>query len=120
MEQLIPINFVDLTPTITPDSSEKPDITDSIIVEQVISAIGKGAYWSIKKILKYIVLVYLQNEKLDPALPIIYLRISNDGCNVRQKVKHVMITVPNYHYTVVLFPGTENYSTLKIAVDTLI
>ncbi|PKK57175.1 hypothetical protein RhiirC2_798546 [Rhizophagus irregularis] len=27
---------------------------------------------------------------------------------------------PNYHYTVVLFPGTENYSTLKIAADTLI
>ncbi|RIA81524.1 hypothetical protein C1645_836843 [Glomus cerebriforme] len=27
---------------------------------------------------------------------------------------------PNYHYTVVLFLGTENYSTLKIAADTLI
>ncbi|EXX53352.1 hypothetical protein RirG_244740 [Rhizophagus irregularis DAOM 197198w] len=35
MEQLIPINFVDLTPTITPDFSEEPDITDPIIVEQV-------------------------------------------------------------------------------------
>ncbi|PKK57176.1 hypothetical protein RhiirC2_798547, partial [Rhizophagus irregularis] len=33
MEQLIPINFVDLTPTITPNFSEKPDITDPIIVE---------------------------------------------------------------------------------------
>ena len=26
----------------------------------------------------------------------------------------------NYHYTTVLFPGTENYSTLKIAADVLI
>ncbi|PKK72179.1 hypothetical protein RhiirC2_777513 [Rhizophagus irregularis] len=131
IEQLIPINFVDLTPTITPDFSEEPDITDPIIVEQVNSAIGKGAYRSIKKILKYIVPAYIQNEKLDPASPIIHLRISGDGHNVEQKVKHVMITVallddsaklfePNYHYTVVLFPGTENYSTLKIAADTLI
>uniref|UniRef100_U9U4D8 Uncharacterized protein n=1 Tax=Rhizophagus irregularis (strain DAOM 181602 / DAOM 197198 / MUCL 43194) TaxID=747089 RepID=U9U4D8_RHIID len=95
------------------------------------SAIGKDAYRSIKKILKYIVPAYIQNEKLDPASPIIHLRISGDGHNVRRKVKHVMITVallddsaklfePNYHYTVVLFPGIENYSTLKIAADTLI
>ncbi|EXX53353.1 hypothetical protein RirG_244750 [Rhizophagus irregularis DAOM 197198w] len=95
------------------------------------SAIGKDAYRSIKKILKYIVPAYIQNEKLDPASPIIHLRISGDGHNIRRKVKHVMITVallddsaklfePNYHYTVVLFPGIENYSTLKIAADTLI
>ncbi|PKC08757.1 hypothetical protein RhiirA5_416548 [Rhizophagus irregularis] len=131
MEQLIPINFVNLTPTITPDFSEEPDITDPIIVEQVNSAIGKDAYRSIKKILKYIVPAYIQNEKLDPASPIIHLRISGDGRNVGQKVKHVMITIAllddsaklfesNYHYTVVLFPGIENYSTLKIAADTLI
>ena len=44
MEQLIPINFVDLTPIIIPDSSEEPDITDPIIVEQVVNAIGKGVY----------------------------------------------------------------------------
>uniref|UniRef100_U9T6F7 Uncharacterized protein n=1 Tax=Rhizophagus irregularis (strain DAOM 181602 / DAOM 197198 / MUCL 43194) TaxID=747089 RepID=U9T6F7_RHIID len=114
MEQLIPINFVDLTPTITPDFSEEPDITDLIIVEQVNSAIGKGAYRSIKKILKYIVPAYIQNEKLDPASPIIHLRISGDGRNVKRKVKHIMITIallddsaklfePNYHYTVILF-----------------
>ncbi|PKC61155.1 hypothetical protein RhiirA1_466947 [Rhizophagus irregularis] len=128
MEQLIPINFVDLTPNITPIFSENPDITDLIIVEQVNSAIGKGAY---RSILKYIVPAYIQNEKLDPASPIIHFRISGDGHNVIRKVKHVMITVallddsanlfgPNYHYTVVLFPGTENYSTLKIAANALI
>ncbi|UZO12229.1 uncharacterized protein OCT59_003776 [Rhizophagus irregularis] len=118
MEQLIPINFVDLTPTITPDFSEEPDITDPIIVEQV-------------RPLQFNIPAYIQNEKLDPASPIIHLRISGDGHNIRRKVKHVMITVallddsaklfePNYHYTVVLFPGIENYSTLKIAADTLI
>ncbi|UZO28331.1 uncharacterized protein OCT59_021859 [Rhizophagus irregularis] len=58
--------------------TQEPDITDPIIVEQVNSAIGKGAYRSIKKILKYIVPAYIQNEKLDPASPIIHLRISAD------------------------------------------
>jgi hypothetical protein len=33
MKELIPINFIDLNPTITPDSSEKSDITDPLIVE---------------------------------------------------------------------------------------
>jgi len=26
----------------------------------------------------------------------------------------------NYHYTTILFPGTENYSTLKVAANALI
>ncbi|PKY30545.1 hypothetical protein RhiirB3_392656 [Rhizophagus irregularis] len=85
IEQLIPINFVDLTPTIISNFSEESDITDLIIVEQVNSAISKDAYQSIKKILKYIIPAYIQNEKLDPTSPIIHLRISGDGCNVKRK-----------------------------------
>lgn len=131
MEELIPINFVDLNSVIASDSSEEPDISDPIIIEQVVNAIGKGAYRSVKKILKYIIPAYIQSGKLNPATPTIHLRISGDGRNVGRKVKHVMITVallddlttlfePNYHYTVILFPGTENYSTLKIATNALI
>src|SRR2546430_1855019 len=132
MEELIPIHFIDLKNSATiPDPSEEPDITDPIIVEQVVSAIGKGVYRSVKKILEYIVPSYIQNGKLDPTIPIIHLRISGDGRNVGRKVKHVMITVAllddptklfesNYHYTTVLFPETENYTTLKIVADILI
>src|SRR5277367_2479393 len=132
MRELIPISFIDLNPTITHDPLvEEPDITDPIIVEQVVNAIGKGAYRSIKKILEYIVPAYIQKGMLDPAMPTIHLRVSGDSRNVGRKVKHVIITVAllddssklfesNYHYTVVLFPGTENYSTLKIAADVLI
>ncbi|PKK57727.1 hypothetical protein RhiirC2_721035, partial [Rhizophagus irregularis] len=85
IEQLIPINFVDLTPTIISNFSEESDITDLIIVEQVNSAISKDAYWSIKKILKYIIPAYIQNEKLDPISPIIHLHISGDGRNIKRK-----------------------------------
>ena len=131
MEELIPISFIDLNPVIISDPSENPDITDPLIVEQVVNAIGKGAYRSVKKILEYIVPAYIQKGKLNPLVPIIHLRISGDGRNVGRKVKHVMITIAllddptklfesNYHYTTVLFPGTENYSTLKIATNDLI
>ena len=131
MEELIPINFIDLNSTIIQDPSEIPDITDPLIIEQVVSAIGKGAYRSIKKILEYIIPAYIQKGELDPTIPIIHLRISGDGRNVGRKVKHVMITMAllddsinlfksDYHYTIVLFPGTENYSTLKVATNALI
>jgi hypothetical protein len=132
MEKLIPINFIDLNSTIIQeDLLEEPDITDPLIIEQVINATGKGAYRSIKKILEYIVPLYVKEGKLNPAIPTIHLRISGDGRNVGRKVKHVMITVAllddlknlfksKYHYTVVLFPGTENYSTLKVATNAFI
>ncbi|RIA85398.1 hypothetical protein C1645_830833 [Glomus cerebriforme] len=75
--------------------------------------------------------VYIQKGRLDPTMPIIHLWISGDGRNVGRKVKHVMITVAllddltnlfksNYYYTTVLFSGTENYSTLKIAASSFI
>ncbi|RGB31206.1 hypothetical protein C1646_764319 [Rhizophagus diaphanus] len=45
MEELIPIDFIDLNSTIMQEGfSEEPDITDLLIIEQVINATGKGAY----------------------------------------------------------------------------
>ncbi|GES85286.1 hypothetical protein GLOIN_2v1488672 [Rhizophagus clarus] len=132
MEKLIPINFIDLNSAIIQeDPSEEPDMIDPTIIEQVVNATGKGAYRSIKKILEYIVPLYVNEEKLDPEIPVIHLRISGDRRNVGRKVKHVMITVAllddsmnlfksDYHYTIVLFLGTENYSTLKVATNALI
>ncbi|POG69340.1 hypothetical protein GLOIN_2v1777166 [Rhizophagus irregularis DAOM 181602=DAOM 197198] len=71
--------------------SEKPYITDPLIIEQVINATGKDAYRSVKKILEYIIPSYVEKGILDPAIPTIYLRIS----------------------------GSENYPTLKVAANAL-
>ncbi|GES91624.1 hypothetical protein GLOIN_2v1809230 [Rhizophagus clarus] len=132
MEKLILINFIDLNSAIIQeDLSEEPDIIDPTIIEQVVNATGKQAYRSIKKILEYIVPSYVNEGKLDPEIPVIHLRISGDRRNVGWKVKHVMITVAlldnsmnlfksDYHYTIVLFSGTENYSTLKVVTTALI
>ncbi|GBB97836.1 hypothetical protein RclHR1_30860002 [Rhizophagus clarus] len=57
-------------------------------------------------------------------------KISGDGRNVGQKVKHVMITFtildykevlffPEYHYTLILYPGSEEYNTLDITTRSL-
>ncbi|POG57688.1 hypothetical protein GLOIN_2v1791450 [Rhizophagus irregularis DAOM 181602=DAOM 197198] len=107
--ELIPINFIDLNSTIIQKGPlEEPDITDPLIIEQVVSATGKGAYRSVKKILEYIIPSYIKKGVLDPAIPTIHLRISGDGQN------------PDCHYTTVLFSGTENYLTLIVAVNALI
>ncbi|POG83092.1 hypothetical protein GLOIN_2v1469570 [Rhizophagus irregularis DAOM 181602=DAOM 197198] len=77
MEELIPINFIDLNSTIMQEGFlEEPDITDPLIIEQVINATGKGAYRSVKKILEFIIPLYVEKGILDPAIPTIHLRIS--------------------------------------------
>ena len=74
MEELIPIDFIDLNSTIMQEGfSEEPDITDPLIIEQVINATGKGAYQSVKKILEYIIPSYVEKGILDPAIPTIHL-----------------------------------------------
>ncbi|PKC53745.1 hypothetical protein RhiirA1_478643, partial [Rhizophagus irregularis] len=63
MEELIPIDFIDLNSTIVQEEpSEEPDITDPLIIEQVINAAEKSAYRSVKKILEYIIPSYIEKE----------------------------------------------------------
>ncbi|RGB32024.1 hypothetical protein C1646_763381 [Rhizophagus diaphanus] len=83
MEELIPIDFIDLNFTIMQEGFLKePDITDPLIIEQVINATEKGAYRSVKKILEYIIPSYVEKEILDPAIPTIHLQISGDRQNI--------------------------------------
>ncbi|POG69680.1 hypothetical protein GLOIN_2v1479902 [Rhizophagus irregularis DAOM 181602=DAOM 197198] len=108
--------------------SEESDITDPLIIDQVINATGKGAYRIVKKILEYIIPSYVEKGILDPAIPTIHLRISGDGLNVGRKVKLVMITIallddsinickPNYHYTTILFPELQELSNVGIVIN---
>jgi hypothetical protein len=124
MAQLIPISIVDVNTRSTVDQSERVDINDETIVQEVINAVGKGGYRNINNILQYLVPNLVQKGILNPHQPIINLRISGDGRNVGRKVKHVMITIailddkntlhqPNYHYTTILYPGCEDYDSLS-------
>ncbi|GES99712.1 hypothetical protein GLOIN_2v1768393 [Rhizophagus clarus] len=124
MAQLIPISIVDINTKNQVDQSEEEDIEDEDIVQEVINAAGKGGYRNIKDILQYLVPDLIQKRVLNPHHPIINLRISGDGRNVGKKIKHVIITVailddkntlhkPNHYYTIVLYPGCENYDSLS-------
>jgi hypothetical protein len=63
--------------------------------------------------------------------PKIHLRISDDGRNVKRKIKQIMITCsilndidnlyqPENHYTIVLYPGVEKYETLNNVLKSLV
>ena len=132
MKKKVPMTLVDLLqPTAFEPITGDPDITDNTIIMNMLESIGKGGQRRITDILNYIIPLYIEKGILILRQSTLHIRISGDGRNVGRKVKHVMITVsllddvatlfePNYHYTIVLFPGTENYSTLKIATNALI
>ncbi len=128
MEVLIPIKLINIQTTrVDIGFYEEPDIIDEEIVNQMVSAIGKAGCRSIKDILKYTVPKLINDGVLNTTCPIINLRISGDGRNVGRKVKQVMVTCailddkknlhfPDKHFTIILYPGNENYDSLKNAM----
>ncbi|CAB4407413.1 unnamed protein product [Rhizophagus irregularis] len=125
MNDRIKINTVIMPQHMDINSNESSDIFDPEVIEEVTTSVGKGGKRSIKDVLKFIVPNLIKRSGFNLYEPIISIRISGDGRNVRKKVKHVMITFailedieniynPNYHYTVVLYPGLENYESLDI------
>src|SRR5437763_9881230 len=126
MNDKVKITIVKMPQHINTDSVENPDIFDLEIIDKITTSIGKGGQRSIKDILNFIVPDLVRKNILDPEQKVINLRISGDGRNVGKKIKHVMITFailddidnihnPNYHHTVVLYPGSENYNSLDIS-----
>ena len=130
MNEKIKITALEMPQDINIDSVENPDIFDSEIIDEVTTLIGKSGQRSIKDILNYIVPDLVKRHILNLKQKIINLRISGDGRNVGRKVKHVMLTFailedidnihnPNNHYTVVLYPGSENYKSLDVSTALL-
>jgi len=132
MQEKIPISIVKLNNNCSAEPLEgTPTITDPEVIQMVHEAIGNGGHRSIIKILQYLIPSLVECKVLDMENPTIHLRISGDGRNVGRQVKHVMITCaimnnkdclkkPDAHYTIVLYPGTENYTTLQIALDPML
>jgi hypothetical protein len=129
MNQLIKISLVNMNrQNVLDEIMEEPDITNAEIIQEVIDTAGVGIYRSAKDILYYIIPQLKKQKVLKSSDPTIHLRVSGDGRNVGRKIKHVMITFmilnhkkyhnhADYHYTTVLYPGTENYDTLKFILN---
>ncbi|PKC74382.1 hypothetical protein RhiirA1_388177 [Rhizophagus irregularis] len=95
-----------------------------------VQACDKGEQRNVVDILKYLIYGLIERKILDVINPKIHLRISDDGRNVGQKVKQVMITCsilddidnlyqPENHYTIVLYPGVKKYETLNNILKSL-
>ncbi len=135
MKVAVPIRVLDINslyPTEIDNIDENIEvhINDLQIINNVTESIGKCGYRSIIDILLYLIPVWMAENILTNQDSTIHIRISGDGRNVGRKVKHVMITfailnnniniyLPDNHYTLALYPGTENYTTLKISLAPL-
>src|SRR5688572_24686083 len=119
MNHAIPISILNVSDQsfLTP-INESSDINDLEVIEEVLKYIGKAGYRKITDILLFILPDLINRCVLDPDNPVINVRISGDGRNVGRKVKHVIITCTilddtvnlyksDYHYTIILYPGTE-------------
>ncbi|CAG8503837.1 608_t:CDS:2 [Scutellospora calospora] len=108
------------------DIDKPPDIDIDINqeFEEVLKYIGKADYRQIADIMLFIIPDLIKRNILNTNNSIINARISDDGRNVSKKIKHVMITFTilddisnvhnaDYHYTIILYPGSENYDMLK-------
>ncbi|CAG8691504.1 6328_t:CDS:2 [Cetraspora pellucida] len=105
-------------------------IMDPDIINGVESTIGKGARRSIKDILRFLIPSMINKGILNYSEQTLHIRISGDGRNVGQKVKHVMVTFTvlnkmnifksNSHFALLIYSGVENYNTLNVALAPLI
>jgi hypothetical protein len=131
MINAIPISILNISdqPSLT-SINENPDINDPEVVEEVLKYIGKAGYRKITDILLFILPDLINRHVVNPDNPIINLRISGDGRNVGRKVKHVIVTCAilddivnlykaDHHYTVILYPGNENYELLQRMITPL-
>jgi hypothetical protein len=133
MAKKVPISVIDIQQTFTINEDITEDdihINEEEVITNITKSVGKAGCRSIKNILKFLIPKLVKEKILDQTKNTINIRISGDGRNVGQKIKHVMVTFtilgdkltihqPSKHYTVALFPGTEKYDTLKIVLQPL-
>ncbi|CAG8831774.1 33735_t:CDS:2 [Gigaspora margarita] len=115
MQDIIPLHVMDIninSPTILVKSNEEIHIDSEEVIRGITESVGKASYRSIKNILKYMIPFYIEESILDLGNPLIMLRISGDGRNVGN--------IPERHYTIVLYPGIEDYQILQNVLMPLI
>ena len=133
MNVAVPIWVIDINnsyPTeidnIDEDENIEVHVNDLQVIKGITESIRKCGYRSIKDILWYLIPVWMAEDILTNQDSTIHI----DGRNVGHKVKHVMVTFailnsniniyqPDNHYTLVLYPGTENYESLKVSLAPL-
>ncbi|CAG8821634.1 7559_t:CDS:1, partial [Cetraspora pellucida] len=127
-----PLIFNLTTTLINQDSNnEDINISNTKIIKLITKLIEKDAYKLIKKILAYLISVWLKKGIIKIDLSTINIRILDNSHNIDKKVKHVMfifailnylknIFKPDNHHTPILYLSIENYKSLEVVLNTLI
>ncbi|RIB07706.1 hypothetical protein C2G38_2213620 [Gigaspora rosea] len=131
MNQKVSVSVLNIANISLITTNEPPDINDQEIEEEMMRYIGNAGYRRITDILRFVIPDLLNRQVLNINNPVIHIRISGDGRNVGRKIKHVMVTCAilddvsnthkaNYHHTIILCPGTENYDLFKTIMKPVI
>ncbi|CAG8846842.1 12506_t:CDS:2, partial [Gigaspora margarita] len=107
------------------------DTDDQEVEGEALKYISKACYRCITDILMFIIPSLIGRGILNTNNSVINIRISGNGCNVSRTIKHMMITCTilddilnihkaDFHYTLILYLGIENYEILKNVMDPFI
>ncbi|RIB00569.1 hypothetical protein C2G38_2233817 [Gigaspora rosea] len=124
MSTNIPIFILNIENISFKTSNVNEDTSNQEVEEEVLKYIRKACYRCIIDILLYILPGLVDRNVLNTNNPVINIRISSDGHNVGRTIKHMIITCTilddilnihkaDFHYTLILYPGVENYDILK-------
>ncbi|RIB28799.1 hypothetical protein C2G38_2028248 [Gigaspora rosea] len=108
MQNAIPLYVMDINidnSTILETNNDEIHINDEEVIHGITESIGKASYRSIKDILKYMIPFYIEENILNPN--------SSDDVGINQQI-------PERHYTIVLYPGIEDYYILQKVLTPLI
>ncbi|CAG8723262.1 35782_t:CDS:2, partial [Gigaspora margarita] len=106
-------------------------IDDEEVEEEMLKYVGKAGHRKITDILLFIIPGLVERNVLNINNPVIHVHISGDGRNVGRKIKHVIVTCyilddilnihkAEFHYTIILYSGNENYEILKKVMEPMI
>ncbi|CAG8836681.1 15498_t:CDS:2, partial [Gigaspora margarita] len=129
MNKKIPIFILDLK-NISITTTNKISHIDEV-KKEMVKYIGKAGYKKITDILLFVIPGLVDRNILNVNNPVIHIRISGDGRNVSRKIKHVMVMFTildnilnihkaEFHYTIILYPGNENYEILQKVMEPMI
>ncbi|CAG8834673.1 44468_t:CDS:2 [Gigaspora margarita] len=112
-------------------TNEISHIDDDKVEKEILKYIGKAGYRKITDILLFVIPDLVDRNILNVNNPVIHIRISDDGCNIGRKIKHVIVIFTilddilnihkaKFHYMIILYPGNENYEILQKVMELMI
>ncbi|CAG8714558.1 20982_t:CDS:2 [Gigaspora margarita] len=127
----IPIFILDFKNISITTTNKISHINDDEVEKEMLKYIRKAGYRKIIDILLFVIPGLVNQNILNINNLVIHIRISGDGRNIGRKIKHVMVMFTilddilnihkaEFHYTIILYSGNENYEKLQKVMKPII